>query len=62
RGITALPSSLEEAVAVFEHDPVLREAFGEALVDTVSVVRRGEIELFDGADPETICTATRWRH
>jgi glutamine synthetase len=62
RGIDALPSSLEESVAAFENDPVMREAFGEALIDTVAVVRRGEIGLFEGLDAEAICTATRWRH
>ena len=41
---------------------MLRAAFGEELIDTVGVVRRGEIELFDGATPEEIATAIRWRH
>jgi glutamine synthetase len=62
RGIAPVPSSLEEALRAFESDPVLREAFGEELIDTVAVVRRGEIELFDGASPEEVATATRWRH
>jgi glutamine synthetase len=62
RGIVPLPASLEESVLAFEADPVLREAFGEEVIDTVAVVRRGEIELFDGATPEEIATATRWRH
>ncbi|XVQ08393.1 hypothetical protein ACQP1W_38420 [Spirillospora sp. CA-255316] len=62
RGIAALPSSLEESLRAFENDPVLREAFGDELVETVGVVRRGEIELFEGASPEEIATATRWRH
>ncbi|MDL4774380.1 glutamine synthetase family protein [Actinomadura xylanilytica] len=62
RGIIALPSSLEESVAAFEADPALREALGEAVIDTVAVVRRGEIELLDGATPEEITAATRWRH
>ncbi|MFF5262678.1 glutamine synthetase [Actinomadura viridis] len=62
RGIAALPSSLEESVRAFEADPVLRAALGEAVADTVAVVRRGEIALFDGAAPEEIVAATRWRH
>ena len=62
RGIHALPSSLEESLAAFERDTVLRDALGEALVDTVAVVRRGELALFQDATPEEITTATRWRH
>jgi glutamine synthetase len=62
RGVKALPSSLGESLAAFESDPVLRDALGEALVDTVAVVRRGEIALFENSSPEEIATATRWRH
>lgn len=61
-GIAPLPASLAAAVAAFETEPVLREALGEALIDTVAVVRRGEIALFEGASPEDIVAATRWRH
>ncbi|GAA4241659.1 glutamine synthetase family protein [Actinomadura meridiana] len=62
RGITPLPASLAESVAAFEADDLMRDALGEAVVDTVSAVRRGEIALFDGASPEQIAAATRWRH
>jgi glutamine synthetase len=62
RGIRPLPKSLEEAVAVFESDPVLRAALGDDVVDTVATVRRGEIALFDGAKPAEIVARTRWRH
>lgn len=62
RGIAALPSSLGEAVAAFEADTVLREALGEAVTDTVAAVRRGEIALLDGATPQEVAAATRWRH
>ncbi|WP_207945030.1 glutamine synthetase family protein [Actinomadura rubrisoli] len=62
RGIRPLPSSLAESVAAFEADLVLREALGEAVTDTVSAVRRGEIELLDGATPQEITEITRWRH
>ncbi|MEV4258042.1 glutamine synthetase family protein [Spirillospora sp. NPDC049652] len=61
-GIEALPESLEEAVAAFERDEVLAEAFGPEVIDTVAAVRRGEIELFAQASPEQITEATRWRH
>jgi glutamine synthetase len=62
RGIVPLPASLAAAVAAFEADAALRDALGEAVVDTVATVRRGEIELLDGATPEEIAAATRWRH
>ncbi|MFA1544272.1 glutamine synthetase [Actinomadura monticuli] len=62
RGIVPLPASLDEAVAAFEADGVLRDALGEAVADTVATVRRGEIALFDGATPEHIAAVTRWRH
>ncbi|GAA0213251.1 glutamine synthetase family protein [Actinomadura nitritigenes] len=62
RGLRPLPASLAEAVAVFEEDAVLRDALGEAVTDTVAAVRRGEVALFDGATPEEIAAATRWRH
>jgi glutamine synthetase len=61
-GIPPLPSSLGAAVEAFESEAVLRDAFGEALIDTVAVVRRGEIEIFDGVSPEEIAARTRWRH
>ncbi|TYB38025.1 glutamine synthetase [Actinomadura chibensis] len=62
RGIRPLPASLKEAVAAFEADDVLRDALGEAVTDTVSAVRRGEIDLLDGATPEEVAAVTRWRH
>jgi glutamine synthetase len=62
RGVEPLPSSLAESVAAFEADAVLRDALGEAVADTVATVRRGEIDLLDGAAPERIAAATRWRH
>ncbi|MEV4532725.1 glutamine synthetase family protein [Asanoa sp. NPDC049518] len=61
-GIERLPASLTAAVAAFEADEVLTSALGAALVDTVAVVRQGEITLFEGADDETVVGATRWRY
>ncbi|WP_329250236.1 glutamine synthetase family protein [Actinoallomurus sp. NBC_01490] len=61
-GVPPLPSSLGAAVEAFETDATLREALGEAVIDTVAVVRRGEIALFDGLSPEEIAARTRWRH
>ncbi|HEY0540333.1 MAG TPA: glutamine synthetase family protein [Actinoallomurus sp.] len=60
--VTPLPSSLGAAVEAFEADAALREALGEAVIDTVAVVRRGEIALFDGMEPEEIAARTRWKH
>ncbi|MBE1537278.1 glutamine synthetase family protein [Actinomadura algeriensis] len=62
RGIAPLPSSLGEAVAAFERDAVLRDALGEAVIDTVAAVRRGEADLLADATPEEVTAATRWRH
>jgi glutamine synthetase len=62
RGIVPVPASLAEALAAFEADQVLCEALGEELADTLAVVRRGEIALFDGADPDEITARTRWTY
>ncbi|WP_299957266.1 glutamine synthetase family protein [uncultured Modestobacter sp.] len=61
-GITELPSSLGEAVAAFERDEVLTAAFGPELSTTIAEVRRGEVALFDGASPEDVTAAVRWRY
>jgi glutamine synthetase len=61
-GATPLPATLGEAVAAFESDPVLTEALGVALVDTVAAVRRGEMALFDGATDEEVAARSRWRY
>jgi glutamine synthetase len=60
--VTPLPSSLGAAVTAFEADTALKDALGEALIDTVATVRRGEIALFDGMEPTEIAARTRWRH
>jgi glutamine synthetase len=61
-GVVPLPSSLGAALEAFENDAVLKEALGEPMIDTIAVVRRGEIALFDGMRPEDIATRTRWKH
>ncbi|HEY2766497.1 MAG TPA: glutamine synthetase, partial [Pseudonocardiaceae bacterium] len=60
RGVARLPQRLDDAVAAFVADPVLTEAFGPELADTVVAVRRAEIERFAGAGPEEIVAASRW--
>lgn len=62
RDVRPLPSELAGAVAAFEADEVFAEAFGPEFVDTIATVRRAEIKLFEGADPEQIVALTRWRH
>ncbi|SQD94973.1 Glutamine synthetase catalytic region [Parafrankia sp. Ea1.12] len=62
RGIRRLPTGLGEAVAAFEADEVLRDALGTELHATLVAVRRGEIELFAGADPAEIADRLRWRY
>jgi glutamine synthetase len=62
RGITALPSSLGDAVTAFESETALWEALGEEMADTIVAVRRGEVALFDGASPEEVAALTRWKH
>ncbi len=61
-GVTALPSSLEEAVAAFEKDSALRAAFGKELSITIAELRRFEQELFADSSAEEVATLTRWRH
>ncbi|GII81716.1 glutamine synthetase [Sphaerisporangium rufum] len=61
-GVARLPVAPEEAVAAFESEPALRAALGEAVIDTVAAVRRGEIALFAGASAEEVVARTRWRH
>ena len=61
-GIERLPASLDDAVTAFVASDVLRAALGEPLADTIEVVRRAEIELFAGRNPEQIVAATRWRY
>jgi glutamine synthetase len=57
-----LPEKLADAVAAFEADKVLTEAFGPQLTETVLAVRRAEIDRFADASPEEVVAATRWRH
>ncbi|GGP48715.1 glutamine synthetase [Saccharothrix coeruleofusca] len=60
--VPRLPTTLAEAVAAFEADEVLREAFGAEFAATVADVRRGEVALFEGVGAEQVAAATRWRH
>ncbi len=56
-----LPGSLPEAVGHLQADSGLRAAMGEELFEAFLAVRRAEVELFAGKDPEEIAAGTRWR-
>ena len=62
RGIARLPADLPAALAAFAADGVLRDAFGDALVGSITAVRESEIQLFAGASPEDVADAVRWAH
>jgi glutamine synthetase len=62
RGISRLPTTLAEALAAFTADDVLREAFGDALVGSITAVRESEIALFADASPEDVAKRVRWAH
>ena len=62
RGIARLPTTLAEALTAFTADDVLRGAFGDALMGSITAVRESEIALFANASPEDVANAVRWAH
>jgi glutamine synthetase len=62
RGIRRLPTTLRESTDALAVDPVLRDALGPALLDSVLAVRESEIGLFAEASAEEVVTAFRWTH
>jgi glutamine synthetase len=62
RGIERLPTSVEGSLAAFRSCPVLLDAFGRPLVDSIVAVRESEIERFADASPEEVADAVRWVH
>ncbi len=62
RGIWRLPTTLRESTDALAADPVLREALGSALLDSVLAVRESEIALFADASAEEVVRALRWTH
>jgi glutamine synthetase len=62
RGITRLPTGLDESLAAFEAEPALTNAFGPDLVESLVAVKRSEMELFTDASEEEVAAATRWLH
>lgn len=61
-GIRPLPASLSEAVAAFEADQTLFEAFGEPVATTLVDLRKAEAGRFAMATPEEVTAALRWVH
>jgi glutamine synthetase len=61
-GVERLPDSLPRALDHLGRSAVLREAMGSALFESFGAVRRAELALFEGQDPERVVTATRWRY
>lgn len=61
-GVERLPTSLDEAVGLFEASAVLREALGDELHETIVAVRRAECALFADSTDEEVVAASRWRH
>jgi glutamine synthetase len=60
RGITRLPTSLDDATDAFAASDVLREALGDMLADAVVAVRRAEAERLRGANDARVVDALRW--
>jgi glutamine synthetase len=54
-GIRPLPNSLEEALGALESDAVVRSWFSPDLLDCYLSVKRTEISLLEGAEPEEAC-------
>lgn len=61
-GIQRLPTSLDEAVAAFEDDPVLTGTFDTEFAATIVDVRRGEIARFADLSAREVAAVTRWKH
>ena len=57
-----LPESLPDAVGHLAADTGLRAAMGDALFEAYLAVRRAEVEIFAGRDPDEVAAGTRWRY
>lgn len=60
RGISRLPTTLEEATAALAADEPLRTALGDTLADAILAVRRAEAERFRDISPPQVAEALRW--
>lgn len=54
-GIKPLPSSLGEALQLLEQDAVAKAWLPKLMYDSYLGVKRKEIEMFEGADPDFVC-------
>ncbi len=54
-GVRPLPNSLDEAIEALESDAVVRSWFSRDLWDCYLSVKRTEISLLEGAEPEEAC-------
>jgi glutamine synthetase len=62
RGIRRVPTTLRQSTEALAADPLLRDALGPALLDSLLAVRESEIALFAEASAEEIVRAFRWTH
>lgn len=54
-GIVALPSSLEEALDALEADSLVKSWLSPTMFQAYAAVKRTEIEMFAGKDPQLMC-------
>ncbi|MBT2387634.1 glutamine synthetase family protein [Streptomyces sp. ISL-11] len=57
-----LPASLPEAIERFSRSELLRAALGDPLFEAVLAVRRGEVALADGREPQALADALHDRY
>jgi glutamine synthetase len=61
-GAERLARSLDVSISALERSDVIRTAMGPMLFDAVLAVRRAELDIFEGADPDALVAAHRWRY
>jgi glutamine synthetase len=54
-GILPLPSTLDEALAILESDPIAKAWLPAQMFESYVAVKRKEIEMFEGVDPAEVC-------
>ena len=54
-GVVPLPSSLTEALAALDADPIAKAWLPPAMYESYTLVKRKEIEMFSGVDATEIC-------
>jgi glutamine synthetase len=60
--IRRLPSSVDESLSALTSNPALTEAMGAALTYTFVAARKAEAAALEGATPDAVAAAIRWRH